>query len=680
MIPGAPTFAEALRDSIVYFIFLNPDGWRRGSITELGLSYQHYNGNGMDLNRDWPDIGFAFRPYSPLSEPETRAFSSFFREIRVRTGERFGGAVDLHGQITADALSYTLIGHGRKDLGKDTRVRETTKAIHRASEKALLWSPLITANDTPKEQNGCEGAAGFEACAQMYGQTWGTVYDTINYTTTGAFGDWLDSLVGLDTDGLDNEMSFSHLAPDTAFDKQIEQLHVDGNKALIYSQLAQVLDPPGVEFDADGAKGYVANRRLARAQGGSSEAPAGTVAQEDVRGARGAPQTDGTIVFPIEVRGGPQPGGQTTQNGGMRVDITKPNAVGVGDGNTFTTLRVQCRGCDDHPQTDPDDDGWVTVAEDYNQSFLYRQAGITAAVNDPQVVNRAGEPVEWRAQLDGVPTDAGSVMDVVFSRGPATVTGDTSGSVAPSLAAYDVANTDFFRDLNRYIPQPTERFTEIDPRAVIDGRQSLDGLRSLALADDPLPGYTGSYGGGPVGGDTGAYSVAEKDAFLGRVRDWVRGGGTLVLTDGALRALPDLARLPAAAVGTRDQYVGQDRLRPLGRRAHGHRPARRQAEPRASAGCALQQRHAAPDVRVHASRVRDPGRRGRRRRVRSGLGRGPGGVRGRGRTGRRDGGRAGSERLRRRVRPGGPRRAAAGRRPRAHRRCPPAAALGGVRP
>jgi len=26
---------------------------------------------------------------------------------------------------------------------------------------------------------------------------------------------------------------------------------------------------------------------------------------------------------------------------------------------------------------------WITVAEDYNQSFLYAQAGLTAAVNHP---------------------------------------------------------------------------------------------------------------------------------------------------------------------------------------------------------------------------------------------------------------------------------------------------------
>ena len=45
--------------------------------------FQRYNGNGVDLNRDWPDIGFSFRPYSGLSEPESRALAGFFDDVKV---------------------------------------------------------------------------------------------------------------------------------------------------------------------------------------------------------------------------------------------------------------------------------------------------------------------------------------------------------------------------------------------------------------------------------------------------------------------------------------------------------------------------------------------------------------------------------------------------------------------
>ncbi|MBI5107019.1 MAG: hypothetical protein HZB46_18895 [Solirubrobacterales bacterium] len=535
-IPGAPTFGDVLKKAIIYVIYPNPDGWRRGSVSEGGVFFQRYNGNGVDLNRDWPDRGFAFRPYSALSEPESQALAAALGELRSGAGDApFGAAVDLHGQLTADALSYTLIGHGFKDFAKDIRVRETAKAIHQVSEKALAWSPLIVPNDTPKSQNGCSTPVtgdSLEACAKIYGQTWGTVYDTINYTTTGALGDWMDSAVGLDTDGLDNEMSFSHLDRNIVFDPQGEQLHVDGNKALMYAQLAQMINKPGATFDARGRTGYVPNARLRRdGQQVSQDPPPGTSAQAPIKGQTATPEGPDRVVFPFTVEQDAD-----TFSGGLRVGITKLNAQGIGDGSAVTTLKVQCLACDDHPGVKPDADEWVTVAEDYNQAPTYAQAGLTAAVNRPLARNREGKPVQWRAVLEGTPVDAGATMDVAFTQGPATVVGDTSGAVAPRLAAYDVANTDVFRDWNRYAATKDDRFTALDPAKVASGEQSLDGLANLVLAD----------------------VVPAEDGFWAKVREWVRGGGNLLLTDGGLRGLPKVAAaIPADAVKDRKQYVGQ---------------------------------------------------------------------------------------------------------------------------
>jgi hypothetical protein len=73
--PGASvTAGDALRRSAIYLVFANPDGWRRGDIDNGVRFFQRYNGNGVDMNRDWPTIGSTFRPYTPWSEPETRAF------------------------------------------------------------------------------------------------------------------------------------------------------------------------------------------------------------------------------------------------------------------------------------------------------------------------------------------------------------------------------------------------------------------------------------------------------------------------------------------------------------------------------------------------------------------------------------------------------------------------------
>ena len=39
---GAPTFSEVLRRSIIYVTYPNPDGWRRGSVSSGGVSFQRY--------------------------------------------------------------------------------------------------------------------------------------------------------------------------------------------------------------------------------------------------------------------------------------------------------------------------------------------------------------------------------------------------------------------------------------------------------------------------------------------------------------------------------------------------------------------------------------------------------------------------------------------------------------
>ena len=59
--------------------------------------------------------------------------------------------------------------------------------------------------------------------------------------------------------GIDNEMSLSHLAPNTVFEPINEQMHVDGNKGLIYSQLASMLTEEAFVYEPTGKIGYVVN-------------------------------------------------------------------------------------------------------------------------------------------------------------------------------------------------------------------------------------------------------------------------------------------------------------------------------------------------------------------------------------------------------------------------------------
>src|SRR4051794_264374 len=676
VVKGAPTYDDVLKKAIVYVTLPNPDGWRRGSVSSGGIFFQRYNGNGVDPNRDWPDIGFAFRGYSAVSEPETKGWISFYNDVRKRGA--FAAGDDLHGQPEADALSYTLLPHGRHLYDKNVRIQEAAKAINRSTFDRIKWSPIVQANSEPRGGGApCVPGQLGETCAKIYGQTWGSVYDTINYTSTGALGDWFDSAVGLHADGIDNEMSFSHLDKNITFDPHTEQLHVDGNKALIYAHLANIISPPpkGV-FDVGGRKGYVPNQRVKAAASQSQPvAPEGSVPQDDET--IGPQPVPGSADFDFTVKKGPQPDGKNIFNGGMRVEATNGNAQGIGGG--IVTLQVQCKNCDEHPGV-KDSDEYVTVAEDYNQSPLYAQAGVVATVNHPQAYGRDGKPVLWRAVVGG---PAGvSTVTVHFTKDRASEDGDTGGGAPPEQRAYDVANTDFFKDLNPYIPGKSQDMKTISPAKVIAGKQKLSGFDTIALADDPLPGFKGAYGGvddsgpkgaptadfnfesqgsspgagsgapgtfeekeftiGPndrdksftvtitwqdpnndfdlsvdrvekdgsrtqVGSDGGSppstresvsvtdpvagkyvihvdnfasqdpawkgtthfealpsdasaaskFTEAQKATWFKKLGEWVQGGGNLVLTDGALRALPELTAVPGTAISRQVVYAGQ---------------------------------------------------------------------------------------------------------------------------
>ncbi|HYH59610.1 MAG TPA: M14 family zinc carboxypeptidase [Thermoleophilaceae bacterium] len=475
-----PTFEEVLKKSIIYFTLPNPDGWRRGSVAEGGFFFQRYNGNGVDLNRDWPDKGFAFRPYSAFSEPESRAFSSAFLDIAKKG--KFAAGDDLHGQPTADSFSYTLIPHGSKHFAKNERIRETAKTINLVQADVLSWHPIIQPNDAPPPT--CVPTAVSDVCGQMYGQNWGTVYDTINYTTTGALGDWFDSRAGLNADGIDNEMSFSHIDRNIQFEPTTEQLHVDGNKGLIYAHLAEILGRTTRKYRAKGRKGYVPLPRLKRKlKQARTGAPPGTSPQEDIDELVPISGPDQAI-FEFEVKRDAK-----TFNGGMRVDVTQPNVQGVTPGALVHSLDVQCRGCDRHPGV-TDDDEWVTVAEDYNQSGTYAQAGITAAINDPQPSGKNGKPVEWRAVVTQ-PAGPAVRVRVDFSRGSATLDGTTGGGLAPVRKAYNVAATDFWKSLRKFTKGKKRRFRKVNARKLARKKKAQvpRKLDTLVLTDQALPGY-----------------------------------------------------------------------------------------------------------------------------------------------------------------------------------------------
>ena len=510
---SGPSAGEVTTNGVVYFVLSNPDGWKRGNVTEGGVFFQRYNGNGMDLNRDWPTVGYTEAQFTPWSEPETRGYGRFLEEVAAETTDgRFAGAIDLHGMVTAPSFSFTLLGAGQRDYRKNAITVDTAITTFRDSEERLSWSSLIAPSD---ECPGDLQEPAYGGTLPMCSDQWGTVWDTINYQVTGSFGDWMDSPLGLDAVGIDNEMALSHLAPNTVFDPELEQLHIDGNKGLIYAQLASLLFEEDVQFDPNGAIGYVQDPQRTTDDGevDPDESPFTMPAQRDIE----TTQVNGLQSFTFDVKG-PEDG---FFNDGLTIEATFGNVRGISPSTAVDLVLEYCGGAE-HPGEEA---GCREVARYFNQSFLYLQGGARIDLNDPL-------PGPYRIR-----TDAGRALPTKLH---VSFTKD-SAYPEPEQAPYDVSRMDFFTELNEYVPAG-EELRPVRVRQVIRTPRTLRPFDTMVIADDFMPGTWGP---------------ARQHRYARRLATWVQGGGNLVLTDGALTGLAELPTgIPADAIDSGYFYAG----------------------------------------------------------------------------------------------------------------------------
>ena len=135
-----------------------------------------------------------------------------------------------------------------------------------------------------------------------------------------------------------------------------------------------------------------------------------------------------------------------------------------------------------------------------------------------------------------------------------------SGSVAPvgdpqtrpPARPYPATTNRFWRDLGAESDQP---LTAVDSGGAHDAA-ALAGYRDVVLTGDPH---------------------LDDGAFLAALKAYAQRGGTVVLTDGALRALAGMGIVPASAVAAQKQYAGYfDIADPSSPLVSGARPLSRQ--------------------------------------------------------------------------------------------------------
>jgi len=473
------TAGEVLKDSAIYFMFANPDGWRRGDPDNISRFYQRYNGNGVDMNRDWPTIGYTFEPYTPWSEPETRSFGEVLKGIRGT----WDGGIDLHGQLVDRAFSFTLLGASERDYSKDQRILQTVKGAWVDAEARLSWSPLIKPNDAPADDQ------------RLYGVLWGTVWDTIAYTTTGSLGDWIDSPLGLGADGIDNEMSLSHISncgTGTCYLEEAEQLHIDGNKSLVYAMVNYSLQPQDTDFDVSGDVAYVHSpRKLVNDGSDLTEPPTeGLPTQDDMLDISLNPTNSFTHEFEVF---GPE-SDPAVYNGGLTGTATPLFSVGgIGGSSLLSLVLERFRPLEEVPAPAEDagcgaaDDQWEEVNRYFNQAPTYLQSGQAVHTNGPT-------PGLWRICVTGAAEE-----QIALSGGTFDLDLTFQGEQAwenPGQLPYDASNMKFFTDIAQNMK--AGQLTKVTADQVLSGSVDLGDFTSVVIADDAFPGYTEGVETGPA--------------------------------------------------------------------------------------------------------------------------------------------------------------------------------------
>ncbi len=533
---------EVMMRSVNYYLLPNPDGWRRGDADQGHTSFQRYNGNGMDLNRDWPEIGYTDPEFTPWSESESRTYGRVLQEL----SDNWTGGIDLHGMVEANAFSYTLIGGSQRPFDKNERTMEFVEQAWRDAETRLSWSSIIKPNDAPEQcvefdgvaPNGDTHLPPGETCDQRsYGVQYGTIWDTISYTATGAMGNWIDSPIGLDADGIDNEMMLSHLGNcgiGTCYVTEAEQLHVDGNKGLIYSMLNFSLQPvsatDGFGLDLDGTDiAYLVNpRRLVDPGATVVTAPDGAVAPRDLSGIATTRVGD-TVLAEWTVDNA---AGDGTFVAGISGSVRYQNvhAEGVHLGSTHVEYFDEEAG------------GWTERPTYGSDGLVYRVAG---------------DHSDWNFPLDGDYRLVTSTLQpmrlsylVEFSTEP--IFED------PLQAPFDVSNMDFFHELRPYLADGTT-MTAISADSVLAGTRDLTDFDTVIAVDGALlPGYDGGFDTSQGLADLPPTGYGRADAVaMGTIlRDFAQQGGNVVLTDDALMGLEWMGLASAADITRRRTYAG----------------------------------------------------------------------------------------------------------------------------
>src|SRR5688500_13159810 len=236
-------------------------------------------------------------------------------------------------------------------------------------------------------------------------------------------------------------MSLSHLSNcgvGSCYLVDAEQLHVDGNKSLVYSMINFTLLPEETEFRVPGSVAYVHSPKVLANDGTPLESPpgAGLPSQDPILDV--ALTTANGVLHELVVKGF----ADGVYNGGLEGKVTAQNVGGVGQLATTEIILEKYRSGEEDPgpatACGDSGDAWEEVNRYFDQADTYQQAGAAVHGNLPL-------PGRYRICLTG-----GIPNQIRAAGGSADLDITFSGEKAwedPGQLPYRATNMAFFDDL-----------------------------------------------------------------------------------------------------------------------------------------------------------------------------------------------------------------------------------------
>lgn len=255
------TYHDYLDFMNVFLLFPNADGWACDEL-EMAPSAQDQvlpcpglfvrgNGQGTDLNRQTPTIGWQNPGRQVLGEPEAGGvgtdfpgFANWLVDQREQSDSfQWTYAIDIHGMLNHQNFGAIMLPAGSmtpQEMHRSLSLAETLKERWNADSHFDAWRTLFQTeeavwdNAAPAAEGGYNAicatvtcpvpgsalfgsnpahAAGSSQFAEYY-----TVIDAIGYTDSGFNGDFFAQTTGLNAPGYDIELAYNHITTSSQYE------------------------------------------------------------------------------------------------------------------------------------------------------------------------------------------------------------------------------------------------------------------------------------------------------------------------------------------------------------------------------------------------------------------------------------------------------------------------------